>query len=142
MAVGAGKLYQRSGSGEHEQPVRDPGSTLVELFLHQVASQGERPAMFHRVNDEWAAITWNEYGQRAHELAAYFISVGLEEQDHVAIWSFNRPEFMLASTATMLSRGCSAPLYQTLSREEAAYVLGHSDAPIAVVENATLLADV
>jgi len=39
----------------------------------------------------------------------------------------------------MLTRACSAPLYQTLSAAEAAYVLSHSDAPIAVVENRELL---
>ena len=79
---------------------------------------------------------------RLDALAAFFISAGLQEDEHVAIWSFNRPEFIITSTATMLARACTAPLYQTLSAAEAAYVLGHSDAPIAVVENEELLAEV
>jgi long-chain acyl-CoA synthetase len=64
----------------------------------------------------------------------------LREQEHVAIWSRSRPEFLIASAATMLARACTAPLYQTLSAAEAGYVLGHSAAPIAVVENAEFLA--
>jgi long-chain acyl-CoA synthetase len=98
--------------------------------------------MFHRDGDSWAAIDWNTYAQQARILAAFFISAGLNEEAHVAIWSFNRPEFLIASTATMLARACTAPLYQTLSASEAAYVLGHSDAPIAVVENEDHLAKV
>jgi long-chain acyl-CoA synthetase len=98
--------------------------------------------MFHRTGDRWSPIAWSAYAQSARELAAYFLSVGLREEDHVAIWSFNRPEFLIASTAVMLARACTAPLYQTLSAQEAGFVLGHSDSPIAVVENEELLSRV
>jgi long-chain acyl-CoA synthetase len=116
--------------------------TLVELFRRQATARGDKPAMFHRAGDRWASITWNAYAQEARELAAFFIDAGLQEGQHVAVWSFNRPEFVITSTATMLSGACTAPLYQTLSAPEAGYVLGHSDAPIAVVENEHLLAKV
>jgi len=119
-----------------------PERTLVELFRRQATSRSGSPAMFHREGDSWAAIDWNTYAQQARSMAAFFISVGLNEEEHVAIWSFNRPEFLIASTATMLARACTAPLYQTLSASEAAYVLRHSDAPIAVVENEDHLAKV
>ena len=116
--------------------------TLVELFRRQTASRSNSPAMFHRDGDSWAAIDWKTYAEQARSLAAFFISARLNEAEHVAIWSFNRPEFLITSTATMLARACTAPLYQTLSASEAAYVLGHSDAPIAVVENEDHLAKV
>ncbi len=116
--------------------------TLVELFKRQAGARGGRPAMFHRIGDRWESIAWNAYAEHARELAAFFIDAGLQEGQHVAIWSFNRPEFIISSTATMLARACTAPLYQTLSAPEAGYVLGHSDAPIAVVENEHLLAKV
>jgi long-chain acyl-CoA synthetase len=113
--------------------------TLVALFLRQASTRGDKPAMFHRAGEAWAPIAWNAYAKQARELAAFFVSAGLNEQEHVALWSFNRPEFLIASTAVLLARACTAPLYQTLSAEEAAYVLAHSDSPIAVVENEELL---
>ncbi len=116
-----------------------PERTLVELFRRQANSRANSPAMFHRDSDHWTSIAWSAYAEQARSLAAFFISAGLKEQEHVAIWSFNRPEFLVASTATMLARACTAPLYQTLSGAEAAYVLSHSDAPLAVVENHELL---
>ena len=116
--------------------------TLVELFKRQAGARGDRPAMFHRAGDRWESTAWNAYAKEARALAAFFIDAGLQEGEHVAIWSFNRPEFIISSTATMLARACTAPLYQTLSAREAGYVLGHSDAPIAVVENEHLLAKV
>jgi long-chain acyl-CoA synthetase len=117
-----------------------PERTLVELFRRQAASRAGSPAMFYRDVDHWTSITWSAYAEQARALAAFFISAGLKEQEHVAIWSFNRPEFLVTSSATMLARACTAPLYQTLSAAEATYVLAHSDAPIAVVENQELLA--
>jgi long-chain acyl-CoA synthetase len=119
-----------------------PERTLVELFRRQAASRGDQAAMFRRAGGHWSSLTWNEYKRQAHELAAFFIDAGLQEREHVAVWSFNRPEFVITSTATMLAGACTAPLYQTLSAQEAAYVLGHSDAPIAVVENQAILAKV
>ncbi len=116
-----------------------PERTLVELFRRQASSRAGSPAMFHRDGDHWASIAWSTYAEQARSLAAFFISAGLREQEHVAIWSFNRPEFLITSTATMLARACTAPLYQTLSAAEASYVLSHSDAPFAVVENHELL---
>src|SRR5579862_2063687 len=119
-----------------------PERTLVELFRRQAASRAGSPAMFHRDGDHWASIVWSDYAEQARSLAAFFISAGLKEQEHVAVWSFNRPEFLITSSATMLARACTAPLYQTLSASEAAYVLGHSDAPIAVVGDEDLLSKV
>ncbi|MGA8417858.1 MAG: long-chain fatty acid--CoA ligase [Candidatus Dormiibacterota bacterium] len=119
-------------------PVHD--RTLIELFQHQVAFRAEEPAMFRRINGQWVPMTWAEYAAQARAFAAYLVSSGLGAGGHLAIWSFNRPEFVVASTATMLAGASSAPLYQTLSADEAAYVLNHSEASIAVVESQDLLA--
>ncbi|HVC05632.1 MAG TPA: long-chain fatty acid--CoA ligase [Candidatus Acidoferrales bacterium] len=114
-------------------PVHEP--TLVEMYRRQVELRGDMPAMVRRVDGRWVTLTWAEYAVQASALAAFLVKNGLAQGDHVAIWTFNRPEFVIASTASMLAGGSTAPLYQTLSATEAAYVLAHSDAPIAVVEN-------
>ena len=131
---------ERSDTAQLIAPIQE--RSLVEVFRRQVASRAGNPAMFHRAGDQWVPISWEDYGQHARRLAALFISQDLREGEHVAIWSFNRPEFIITSAATMLAGACTAPLYQTLSAQEAAYVLGHSDAAVAVVENEELLARV
>ena len=114
-------------------PVHEP--TLVEMYRRQVGLRADMPAMLRRVDGRWVTLTWAEYAGQARALAAYFVKDGLTQGQHVAVWTFNRPEFVITSTAAMLAGGSTAPLYQTLSAAEAAYVLAHSDAPIAVVEN-------
>jgi long-chain acyl-CoA synthetase len=121
-------------------PVHEP--TLVEMFRRQAELRADTPAMLQRIAGRWVALTWTEYALQARGLAAFLVKDGLTHGDHVAVWTFNRPEFVITSTAAMLAGGSTAPLYQTLSADEAGYVLAHSDAPIAVVENSEVLARV
>jgi long-chain acyl-CoA synthetase len=116
--------------------------TLVELFRRQAELHADDPALLHRTAAGWQTRTWRQYATEARHLAAWYLRERLETGGHVAIWSFNRPEFVIASTATLLVRACTAPLYQTLSTDEAAYILGHAGASIAVVENRALLAKI
>ena len=109
--------------------------TLVEMYRRQVELRADMPAMVRRVDGRWLTLTWAEYAFQARALAAFLVDDGLTQGDHVAVWTFNRPEFVITSTAAMLAGGSTAPLYQTLSATEAAYVLAHCEAPIAVVEN-------
>jgi long-chain acyl-CoA synthetase len=137
LAHDGGYSGRMTGDERPGEPTK--ARTLVELFQREADLRAAAPAMFHHVDRQWVTTTWADYAGQAAALAACFIDLGLREREHVAIWSFNRPEFIVSSTATLLARACTAPLYQTLSADEAAYVLGHSDAPIAIVENAELL---
>src|SRR5579864_5104550 len=84
-----------------QQQFADPAGagdrTLVQLFREQVAARGASPAMYRKVEGRWVAITWYEYASAARRLASFLLSIGLGEAQHVAIWSFNRPEFIIAS---------------------------------------------
>jgi long-subunit acyl-CoA synthetase (AMP-forming) len=86
--------------------------TLVELFRRQAELHAEDPAPAashgRRLADEDVAAVRD----RGH-LAAWYQGERLETGGHVAIWSFNRPAFVIASTATLLVRACTVPLYQT-----------------------------
>ena len=121
-------------------PVHEP--TLVEMFRRQADLRGDTPAMLQRIDGRWVALTWAEYAFQARGLAAFLVKDGLTHGDHVAVWTFNRQEFVITSTAAMMAGGSTAPLYQTLSADEAGYVLAHSEAPVAVVENTEVLARV
>ena len=121
-------------------PVHEP--TLIEMFRRQAELRGDTAAMLQRIDGRWVALSWADYALQARGLAAFLVKDGLTHGDHVAVWTFNRPEFVITSTAAMMAGGSTAPLYQTLSADEAGYVLAHSEAPIAVVENSEVLARV
>src|SRR5438552_6164361 len=69
------------------------GATVVELFRHQVAARGPAKALHFRSGDRYTVISWEEFGRAARRWSAYLLSQGVAEQEHVAIWAGNRPEW-------------------------------------------------
>lgn len=120
----------------------DESRTLVDHLLAQFRGRAGMPAMYTRSGERWLPITWGQFGDGAHRLASYLVDQRLRPGDHVAIWATNRPEWHTADAAILLIRGCPVPVYQTLSAEQAQFVLDHSETRIAFVENEAILARV
>jgi long-chain acyl-CoA synthetase len=121
-------------------PPPAPSSTLVEQFRRQVSARPDSPAMYMRAGGRWAPITWGQFGDAARRLGAWLLEEGVAEHAHVAIWSGNRPEWHIADVAVLSSRCRPVPVYLTVSADQAAYVLDHSESQVAVVEGPELLA--
>ena len=115
------------------------GLTLVQHFQRQLAARPNAPAMRFMAAGRWITITWQQFGAASRRIAAYLATEDVAEQEHVGIWSNNRPEWHIADVAILSLRCRPVPVYLTLSAEQAAYVLAHSEARVAVVENVALL---
>ncbi len=94
--------------------------------------------MYFRVGERYKPITWADFGQGVRRLAGYLVAEEIAEQEHVAVWSGNRPEWHLADVAILSARCRPVPVYLTLSGEQAQYVLSHSETRVAFVENREL----
>jgi long-chain acyl-CoA synthetase len=118
------------------------GTTLVAHFRRQVSERADRPAMYLRVGERWAPITWRQYGDAAKRISAFLLDEGVEIGGHVAIWASNRPEWHIADAAILSVRARPVPVYLTFSADQGAYVLGHAEATVVFVDNASVLAKV
>jgi len=127
---------------ERITPVVKGSATLVEGFLRQVRTRPDSVAMYFRAGERWAPITWRQFGEAARWVSAFLLSEGVGEGEHAAIWAGNRPEWHIADAAILCARIRPVPVYFTLSAEQAAYVLGHSEAVVAFVESPPVLAKV
>src|SRR5438477_5934791 len=112
--------------------------TLVQRFLRHVNERPAAPALYVRVGDRYAAISWADFGKAARRWAAFLLSEGVLAHDHVGIWSANRPEWHIADIGVLSVRARPVPVYLTFSAEQGGYVLGHSESKIVVVENGVL----
>ena len=115
------------------------GATLVEHIRRQVRTRSAAPCMRFMAGNRWVTITWGQFGDAYRRVAAFLAGEGVAEQEHVAIWAANRPEWHIADAAVLTLRCRPVPVYLTLSADQAAYVLGHSEARAIVVENPALL---
>ena len=128
-----------------ERPVEAPVVTtgyagnLVTRLRRQIAARPDAVA-FHEWNGSgWTEISFRRYGEVADAITAYLIGEGVPAEGHVAIWSGNRPQWLMADAGILAARARPVPVYLTLSADQAAYVLGHSASLVAFVEDQRLL---
>jgi len=116
------------------------GRTLPGVFAATVERLGDAPALKWKDGDgTWRTLTWREYRQAVADVSLGLRSLGLQPGQFVALWSRNRPEPLIADLAALHARACPVSLYNTLAPEQAAYIAGHCEAAIAVVENRAFL---
>ena len=94
-----------------------------------------RTALREKHRGLWRPISWAAYWNSVCATAAQFEAWGLGAGDRVAILSGNRPEWLYADLAIQMLGGLSAGVYETSPEKDAAYVINHSRARVAVCED-------
>jgi long-chain acyl-CoA synthetase len=111
------------------------GRTIVSKFLERVASHPDKVALRYKESGEWRDISWRDYGDAVRRAGKGLLSLGLNAGDKMSILSANRPEWHFADIGCMSIGGVTAPIYVTNSPEQVAYIIGHSESKVAVVQN-------
>jgi long-chain acyl-CoA synthetase len=101
-----------------------------------------KPALRHKVGDEWVDIDYADLGAAVSEVARGLIDLGIVRGDRVAILANTRPEWTYANLGVLASGAASVSIYQTNSPEECHYVLEHSESRAVFVEDAEQLAKI
>lgn len=78
--------------------------------------------------------SWAEFDRQADALAARLLALGLQHQSKVAVYSTNRPEFMVAYHAAMKAGLAPYNVNFRYSAEEIDYLLDNGDAEAVVFE--------
>jgi long-chain acyl-CoA synthetase len=131
-------LQQRA---DLERAVLDNGGTLCGVLALTAGQSADEPAYSDRDDDgPWQTITWGQTRQRALELAAGLIELGLQPGERVALMMPNRTEHVLADLGVVHAGGVPVTFYATLAADQIGYVAGDCDARIAVLDGAAELA--
>ena len=116
--------------------------SVAELFQEQVAKRGGAPAMYFKSSGKWNGISWQQYGQAVHRVAGFLLAEGVKRGERGAILSYNRPEWHIADLAIEHVGAIVVGIYLTSSPSQCQYILDHSEAPVAFVENREQLAKI
>ncbi len=117
----------------------DGPRTLLDGFLKTVARQPDGLALRERDGE---SITWTEYADRAARVAAGLTALGLSRGDRVVLMMRNRLEFHIADLAVVASGATPISIYNSSSAEQVAYLVDHSKAVLAIVEDGDFLSRV
>ncbi len=115
---------------------------LVELFQDTVEEHKDQAAMKYKRGGAWHTVTYAGLSRFVEDLAGGLLWLGIEEDDRVALWSANSPEWVIADYATLHTGAISAPIYDTLTGDQAAYILEDSGARVAFIEDPEKLDEV
>ena len=83
------------------------------MLLDQVAASATKEAFRYLEGDRWVSLTWSETKDKAYQLAAGLLAIGIQPEDRVAIASNTRIEWILADLAIMCAGGATTTVYPT-----------------------------
>ena len=84
-------------------------------------------------------MSWTQYWEAVADLTLGLRELGVKRGDAGGIMVSNRPEHVIADLALNHAGCVPVSLYLTLPPDQLAYVVNHSQAVIAVVENTAML---
>jgi long-chain acyl-CoA synthetase len=119
--------------------------TIIHRFIQQSKTRPTAPAYHVKEKDSWKAFTWAEYVDQVRTAGRALLALGVgkkhgngspdEAASCVCILGFNRPEWCIFDLAAMMVGGVPAGIYATCSPPEVAYIVGHTEAKVVLVED-------
>ena len=114
--------------------------TVMEVMDEAQARFGPLPALKCKESGAWRTTTWREYHRQVRMVARAFIGMGLDAGGAVTIMGKNCPRWLICDLAAIYAGGIPTGIYTTDSAQQCRHIAHHSEAVIAVVENADQLA--
>jgi long-chain acyl-CoA synthetase len=126
------RLGGQVGGDSRSDPALD---TVPKLLLRNATEHALRPAIRHKDFGIWQTWSWRHLCEEVRAFAVGLRKLGMERGDAVAIIGDNRPRLYATFAAVQSLGGVPVPIYQDSVADEMAYVLEHSEARFAVVQD-------
>ncbi|MDX1468556.1 MAG: long-chain fatty acid--CoA ligase [Acidimicrobiia bacterium] len=110
------------------------GKTIVDFFNRNAESYPDQPAI-HWKNGGWESLTWSQYREVVHRVAAGLQTLGVGEGEFVAIMASNRPEHVIADYGVVHAGASPITIYSTLAATQIQYIADNSRATVAILED-------
>jgi long-chain acyl-CoA synthetase len=109
--------------------------TAPALWHHILEQRHPKPGYLEEQRDGWRNVSWEEAGRRVDALSRALLARGVKRGDAVSVLARTRLEWILLDWAIMNIGAVVVGLYPTNTAAECEYILGHSEAVLAFVED-------
>lgn len=96
---------------------------------------GNKVAMRHKQYGLWQEISWQEYYNKAEQLASGLLNLGITKGDFVGVIGENSPEWLYIDMATQMLGATTVGIYTTNAWEQVQYVVNHAACKVLFAEN-------
>ncbi len=95
----------------------------------------KKAALGFKKKDEWKEVNWKLFRIIVFKTANALRKAGVQENDKVAIYADNSAEWICFDLAVMALGAVTVPIYSTNHKDQAEYIINHSEAKIILVGN-------
>ena len=107
---------------------------LFDFPYYQLNKQPLAKALNTKRNGVWEATSTQQYIDKANAISRGLLRLGVQPNDKIAIISLtNRTEWHICDIGILQTGAQNVPMYPTISEEDYAYVLNHSESTYAFV---------
>ena len=106
------------------------GWNIADIWETNASRAGSEPALLH--GDR--VVSWAEFDREANALARFLVGRGAQPGEKLAIYSYSRPEWMIAVYAAFKARLVPVNVNYRYRHDELLYLLDNSDAVAIVFE--------
>ena len=107
-----------------------------QIFKNNANQYPNEPAISVKDNNgKWNSSTWLEFYNYTIQISKSLLAVGLQPNDKISIYSYNRKEWYGCYQASQMLNIVGVGVYHTCSPEEVEWVVGNSDSKIVFVGN-------
>lgn len=108
---------------------------LSRLVQKQAEILGQRVALRFRDYEvgQWRGYTWQKFAQRVDAVSRALIVLGVGEQENVALFSQNKPEYLFVEFGSFGVRAVTVPFYATCSAAQVQYMLNDAEVRVLFV---------
>lgn len=131
----AGKVYTSNLTQSFTSPTEDE-NTVAKHFLKRVKELGNKTAMRKKEYGIWAEYSWNQVYEHVSNFALGLISLGLSEDETVAIIGENDPQIYWTQMACHSSRVQTVCVFSdALADPDLVYVINATQATFIVAQD-------
>ncbi|HMK70268.1 MAG TPA: long-chain fatty acid--CoA ligase [Xanthobacteraceae bacterium] len=109
--------------------------TVPKSFLLAVKTRADQPALREKVLGIWQTVTWNDWLDRAKEVAFALDGLGFRAGDVASVLANTIPEWCYVDMGILCAGGVSSGIYPTDSAKQVAYLLNDSRSRVLFVED-------
>lgn len=104
-------------------------SHYAHLIQQQAKTYGQRTALKYRDyrQGKWVPVSWNDFALRVGQVSRALIARGVAVQEHLAVFSQNKPECLYTDFGAYGIRAVTIPFYATSSVGQVAYMMNDAE---------------
>lgn len=109
---------------------------LFDFPYYQLEKYNLPDALVTKQNGQWIKTSTQEYIDKANAMSRGLLRLGVQKNDKIAIISSNnRTEWNITDIGALQTGAQTVPIYPTISAEEYAYVLNHSESKYCFISD-------